>query len=69
MASSKLAPMATQSSSDVLTLTDDDFDAAKAWLLEAEEAMPEVFKAGALAADGKVMEEVAHFVMRRPGLV
>ena len=33
------------------------------WLLEAEELMPEVFKAGATNADSQAMDEMRDFVL------
>jgi hypothetical protein len=33
------------------------------WLLEAEETMPDIFKAGSTGSDAKAMEEIWHFVL------
>ena len=33
------------------------------WLLEAEESMPEIFKAGGIGADSKAMDEIYHYIM------
>ena len=49
--------------SNKLTLTKADFNTAMGWLLEAEEAMPEIFKAGAVGADGKAIEEIYHHLV------
>ena len=49
--------------SNALILTYDDFVQAMKWLLEAESAMIEIFKAGALNADAAAMDEIVHFVM------
>ena len=32
------------------------------WLLEAELAMPEIFRAGSVGADAKAMEEIEYFI-------
>lgn len=58
----KLSMVAAVDRSDTLLLTRDDFNRAMGWLLEAEQAMPDIFKAGAGGADGKAMEEIHHFV-------
>jgi hypothetical protein len=49
--------------SNVLLLTKDDFNRAMGWLIEAESAMPEIFKAGSSGADGQALDEIKHFVM------
>ena len=48
--------------SNSLILTRDDFNRAMAWLLEAEDTMIEIFKAGATNADAQAMEEIIHFI-------
>lgn len=45
-----------------LVLTVDDFNRAMGWMLEAEQTMPEIFKAGATNADGQAMDEILHFI-------
>jgi hypothetical protein len=40
-----------------------DFDRALAWLVEAEETMTDIFKAGAGNADAKAMDEIYHYVL------
>jgi ABC-type transporter Mla maintaining outer membrane lipid asymmetry ATPase subunit MlaF len=40
----------------------EDFNKAMSWLVEAELAMPVIFKEGSIVPDSKVMDEVAHFV-------
>jgi len=35
------------------------------WLIEAETFMPDIFVAGAVSADGKVMDEIRNHVMVR----
>ena len=58
----KLSMVAAAATSNKLTLTKADFNTAMGWLLEAEGNMPEVFKAGAVGADGKAMEEIYHWL-------
>jgi hypothetical protein len=58
----KLSMIASIDKSDVLLLDREAFNTAMGWLLEAESHMPEIFKAGAQGADGKVMEEILHFI-------
>jgi hypothetical protein len=48
---------------NALTLGKDEFNIAMGWLLQAEKYMPDVFKAGAINADGQAMDEIVHFVM------
>lgn len=59
----KLSMVAAASTSNRLTLSKADFNTAMGWLLEAESSMPEIFKAGAVGADAKAMEEVWHFLL------
>lgn len=59
----KLSMVAAASTSNKLTLTKADFNTAMGWLLEAEGHMPEIFKAGAVGADGKAIEEIYHFIL------
>jgi hypothetical protein len=49
--------------SNALILTEEDFDRAMLWLLEAELHMIEIFKAGALNADAAAMDEILHFIL------
>lgn len=58
----KLSMVASIDRSDVLLLDRACFNTAMGWLVEAESHMPEIFQAGAQGADGKVMEEIIHFV-------
>jgi hypothetical protein len=58
----KLSMIASIDKSDVLLLDRECFNTAMGWLVEAESQMPEIFRAGAQGADGKVMEEILHFV-------
>lgn len=61
----KLSMVSALDRSDALLLTRADFNRAMSWLVEAESAMPEIFKAGAGNADAKAMEEIYHFVLTR----
>ncbi len=58
----KLSMIASIERSDVLILDRAAFNTAMGWLLEAESVMPGIFQAGAAGADGKVMEEIVHFI-------
>lgn len=59
----KLSMLSAIDRSDTLLLTVDDFNRAMAWLTEAEQTMPDIFKAGAGNADAKAMDEIYHFVL------
>lgn len=59
----KLSMISAIDRSNTLILTKDDFNRAMSWLLEAESAMPEIFKAGAGNADAQALEEIKHFIM------
>jgi hypothetical protein len=59
----KLSMVAAIDRSNALILTVEDFNRAMGWLLEAEEGMTEIFKAGATNADAQAMEEILHFIM------
>lgn len=58
----KLSMVAAIDKGNALVLGQDEFNRAMGWLLEAEDQMPEIFKAGAANADGSAMEEIAHFI-------
>lgn len=58
----KLSMVAAIDRSNALILTQDDFNIAMGWLLEAEEHMIEIFKAGATNADGQAIEEIVHLI-------
>lgn len=64
----KLSMVSAIDRSDVLVLTEDDFNRAMTWLTQAEATMPDIFKAGAGNADAKAMDEIYHFVMTTSGL-
>jgi len=59
----KLSMVASVDRSDSLWLTTEDFDRAINWMVEAESAMPDIFKAGAGNADSAAIEEIYHFVL------
>lgn len=59
----KLSMIASIDRSDSLVITKEDFNRAFGWLVEAEEAMPEVFRAGAVGADAKAMDEIYHYIL------
>lgn len=61
----KLSMVSAIDRSDTLLLTKDDFNRALGWMIEAEAAMPDVFKAGAGSADASAIEEIYHFVLTR----
>lgn len=61
----KLSLIACLDRSNTLLLTREDFNRAMSWMAEAELYMPEIFKAGAVGADAKAMDEVYHFVLIR----
>lgn len=44
------------------TITEDDFEQALTWLLEAEVYMPEVFKAMSAGGPGRIIEEAWHYI-------
>lgn len=58
----KLSMVSAIDRSNALILTRDDFNRAMSWLLEAEETMIEIFKAGATNADAQAIHEVVHFI-------
>lgn len=58
----KLSMIASIDRSNTLVLTVDDFNRAMGWLLEAEDTMIEIFKAGAISADAQAMDEILHFI-------
>jgi len=59
----KLSMVSAIERSDLLVLTRDDFNRAMNWMTEAEQHMPDIFKAGAGNADGKAMDEIFHHVL------
>ena len=59
----KLSMIATVDKGNLLLLDKESFNRAMGWLLEAEEVMPEIFKAGGTGADSKAMDEIYHYIM------
>lgn len=60
----KLSMISAIDKSNTLLLTREDFNRAIGWLHEAEQLMPDIFKAaGGNSLDGKAMEEIYHFVL------
>jgi len=60
----KLSMVAAIDRSNARILTVDDFNRAMGWLLEAEDTMTEIFKAGATNADAAAMDEIKHFILK-----
>lgn len=58
----KLCIVASVSRGDDMLLTLPDFQQALGWLLEAEQAMPDVFRALGAKGDGQMIEEAYHFL-------
>jgi hypothetical protein len=58
----KLSMIAAIDAGNSLVLTKNEFNRAMSWLIEAEERMPEIFKAGTTNADSQAMEEILHFI-------
>ena len=58
----KLSMIAAADRSNSLIITHEDFQTAIEWMLEAEEAMPQVFMEMVGKSDGQVMNELYHFV-------
>lgn len=59
----KLSMVSAIDRGNALILTVDDFNRAMGWLLEAEDTMCEIFKAGATNADAQAMDEILHYIM------
>ena len=60
----KLCMVASASRATDRLITGEDYLTALAWLLEAEEAMEQIFKAMAGKGDGKVIEDAWHFLYK-----
>ncbi len=58
----KLAMVCCAATTDDLIVTEHHVDAALTYLLEAEQLMPDIFKAMAIGGDAKAMKECWHFV-------
>lgn len=59
----KLSIVASVDRGDDLKLTVADFNRAMGWLVEAEAQMRTIFEVGASGEDGKMMEEIYHFIL------
>lgn len=59
----KLSMVSAVDHSNTLLLTKADFNRAMGWLLEAEQDMPEIFKAGSVGADAKAQDEIFHYCL------
>lgn len=60
----KLSMISAIDKSSVLLLTREDFNRAIGWLHEAEQLMPDIFKAaGGGGMDAKAIEEIYHYVL------
>lgn len=68
----KLSMVAAVDRGNNLLLAKEEFNRAMGWMLEAELAMPDIFKAGGVGADSKAMDEIYHYVLasdlRRTGV-
>lgn len=62
----KLSMVANVDRGGDLNLTKQDFNKAMEWLLEAESAMPMIFKSGPGGADSKAIEEILFYVRQHP---
>lgn len=58
----KLSMVSSIDRSNALTLTATDFNRALGWLIEAEQTMPDIFKAGATSVDSQAMDEILHLI-------
>lgn len=61
----KLCMVASASRGGDMKITVEDYRLAKAWMLGAEEAMPDIFSAGIAGGDSKAMDEGWYFVWAR----
>lgn len=58
----KLSMVASVDEGNELVLSRKHFNRAMGWLLEAENAMPAIFNAGGVSADGKTIDDILHYV-------
>lgn len=58
----KLATIAAADKANLNLITHEDFQQALEWMVEAEEAMPQVFMEMVGKSDGQIMNELYHFV-------
>lgn len=60
----KLCIISSMSRSSDRFITVEDFETARAWLLEAEESMNEIFDSMAYAGEGSVINDTWHFISK-----
>lgn len=60
----KLCMVASASRTNDRLISGEDYQTALGWLLEAEEIMPDIFKALTSGGDGKVIEEAYHYLYK-----
>lgn len=58
----KLSMIASINRDDDLLLTEQDFLTGFEWLCQAENTMADIFKAGAVNADGQAMDDIVHWI-------
>lgn len=59
----KLSMVACVDRGQDLRIDTPDFNRAMGWLLEAEQNMSDIFKAGSTGSDGKAMDEIWHYMV------
>lgn len=59
----KLSMVASVDRGNTLKLTTADFNRAMGWLRQAEDFMPDIFRAGAIGADSRALDEIHHHVI------
>lgn len=60
----KLSMVSSVDRGNSLVITVEDFNRALGWLVDAEDRMPEVFDAGPMVVDGRIMEEIWHYMKK-----
>jgi hypothetical protein len=58
----KLSMVSSIDRSNSLSLTQEDFNRALGWLIEAELTMPDIFKAGSTNVDAQAIDEIFHLI-------
>lgn len=59
----KLSMVSAADNGNDLLLMKGDFNRALGWMIQAEDMMPDIFRAGSVGADSKAMEELMHCCM------
>lgn len=59
----KLSMVSAVDRGNKLHLTTTDFNRAMGWLHQAEDFMPDIFKAGAVGADSRAIDEIHHYII------